>query len=120
MVGSLQATPWSITVPAGTTPVNASVTIVTGYLGNPGSVNTANPGGPEIQFTAYAIYSDGTVRPLPDEFGNRAVWSTTDKAVCTVSSKGLVAPISTGTCSVQAVTFPGALSFNRWVVTIQE
>jgi hypothetical protein len=118
MVGSLKVTPWSVTVSGEVPPVSSGVSIVTGYLGNPGNVNTAKPGGPEIPFTAYAIYSDGATRTLPDTFGNKAVWSSSNPAVCTVSSTGLVTPISAGTCVIHVVTSPGSVKLHGWGLTL--
>jgi hypothetical protein len=118
MVGPLKVRPWSVTVSSESAPVSSTKTITGGYLGNSGSVNTAAPGGPAIQFTAYAIYSDGTVGTLPDSFGNSAVWSSSDPAVCTVSSTGLFSPVSVGTCSINVVTSPGRVPLNSWGMTI--
>jgi hypothetical protein len=119
MVGSVQATPWSMTVTGeAEPPASSSAKIVGGYLSNPGSVNTAKPGGPDIQFTAYAIYVDGKTRTLPDTFGNKAVWSSSDPSVCTVSSTGIFTPVSAGKCTVHAVTSPGGVKLNGWGMTL--
>jgi hypothetical protein len=116
MVGALRATPWALTVVAEPAPpvTKTEPTLQGGYLGNPGNVNTAEVGGPGIQFTAYAYYSDGAVRTLPDEFGNKPIWSSSDTKACKVSSNGFFKALTKGTCTVEVVTSPGGVRLNGW------
>jgi len=93
-------------------------TITGGYLGNPGSVNTVPVNAGPIQFTAYATYSDGKTRTLPDAYGNIAVWSSSNSSILTVGSTGLVSCIASGKANVQVnVNTSSGLRLNVWTMT---
>jgi uncharacterized protein YjdB len=96
----------------------ADPTITGGYLGDPGSVNTLAVGAAAIQFTAYGVYSDGNTRTLPDAYGNKAVWSSSNSSILAVGSTGLVSCIATGTANVQVnVNTSSGLRLNVWTMT---
>jgi Chitobiase/beta-hexosaminidase C-terminal domain len=96
---------------------SASPTITSGYLGNTGSINTLAVGASAIQFTAYANYNNGTTGTLPDTYGNTAVWSSSNTAILTVGSAGLVSCAALGTANAKVMTSPGGINFNPWTMT---
>jgi hypothetical protein len=99
--------------------LNGNPTIISGYLGDPGSVNTLAVGATPIQFTAYVYYSNDTgPAALPDSYGNTAVWSSSNSAVLSVGSTGLVSCTTTGTANVQVnVNTSSGLRLNVWTMT---
>jgi Fn3 associated len=69
--------------------------------------------GSTLQFTAYGVYSDGSVSKLP----NTAIaWGTSNHKVAVSSMGGHVTAMSTGTVNVQAVI--GGLRASYWTVTV--
>ena len=92
-------------------------TLTGGYLGNVGGINTLTVGAPAIQFTATGTYSDSVARPLPDSFGNTAVWSSSNAGILTVGSTGLVSCAATGTANVQVTSSPTSIPFSIWTMT---
>jgi hypothetical protein len=69
--------------------------------------------GSTLQFTAYGVYSDGSVSQLP----NTAIaWGTSNHKVAVSSMGGHVTALSAGTVNIQAVT--GGLRASNWTVTI--
>jgi hypothetical protein len=94
------------------------VTLVSGYLGNPGSVNTIASGG-TIQFTAYGVYSDGSTRAVDPNiyYEGPANFSTNNGEVMQINqTTGLATAESPG----QAWIFVGGggIEFSPWVVTV--
>jgi hypothetical protein len=104
---------WTMTCTAAV----AAPTLSGGYLGNTGSINTSTVGAAAIQFTAYGTYSDSQTRPLPDQYGNTAVWTSSNSAILNVSSTGLVSCVGDGSANVQVTTAPGGVHFSVWGVT---
>ena len=89
-------------------------TLVSAYLHASG--NTMVKGG-TLQFSAYGIYSDGSVSLLPDTEGNAVTaWNSSNRALARVSGSGNVRALGTGTVDIQAVI--GNLSSSVWTVTI--
>jgi hypothetical protein len=85
--------------------------ITAGYLGAPGNTTTLAPCG-TLQFTAYAVYSDGTtatVTPL--------AWSTSNNSVGTISPTGLFTALAPGTASVSA-QFSASVTSTVWNLTV--
>jgi hypothetical protein len=73
--------------------------------------------GATLPFTAYGVYSDGSVSELPDSQGNRVtLWTTTRRALAEASSAGRVWALAPGTVNVEA--FIGNLKASPWTVTI--
>jgi Chitobiase/beta-hexosaminidase C-terminal domain/Bacterial Ig-like domain (group 2) len=91
-------------------------TVVGAYLSAPNNANTMRAGG-TLQFTAHAIYSDGSTGTLPDAQGNAVTsWNTTNHRVAKVSSRGHVTAIAVGTVNVQAMV--GSVPVSPWTVTV--
>ena len=94
------------------------VTLVSGYLGNPGSVNTIAPGG-TIQFTAYGVYSDGSTRAVDPNiyYGGPANFSSNNGLAMQINqTTGLATAEEPG----QAWIFvqSGGIEFSPWIVTV--
>jgi hypothetical protein len=85
-----------------------------GYQGNTGSINTLAVGAAAIQQVADGTYSDSLTRPLPDAYGNTAVWSSSNTSILNVSSSGQVSCVGTGTANSRVVSAPGGVVFNAW------
>jgi hypothetical protein len=103
---------WTMTCTA------AGPTITGGYLGDPGSVNTVPVNAGPIQFTAYVTYSNNTQGTLPDSYGNKAVWSSSNSSILSVGSTGLVSCIAAGSANVQVnVNTSTGLRLNVWTMT---
>jgi hypothetical protein len=91
-------------------------TVVSAYLH--ANANTMVKGG-TLQFTAYGVYSDGSVSRLPDSQGNAVtLWNTSNHKVAKVSSGGHVTAVGTGTVNIEAAI--GALKASYWTVTIKD
>jgi hypothetical protein len=91
-------------------------TLVSAYLHGNGNANTMVKGG-TLQFTAYGVYSDGSVSLLPDSAGNAVTgWNTSNHAIAKVSTGGHVTAVGTGKVNVQATI--GTLQSSPWTVTI--
>ena len=89
-------------------------TLVSAYLHASG--NTMVAGG-TLLFTAYGVYSDGSVSLLPDGAGNAVTaWNTSNHGLAVVSSAGNVTAVAAGTVNVQAVI--GNLNSSLWTVTV--
>ena len=91
--------------------------LLSGQLGNTGSINTLVVGAAAIQFTAYGNYGDGSVHALPDAYGNTATWSSSNASILTVGSTGLVACAAPGTANVKVISTPGGINFTQWGMT---
>ena len=97
--------------PAGTTK-----TLVSAYLSAVGNANTMAVGH-GLQFTAYGIYSDGSLGKLPDAYGNSITgWNTTNHGIAKVNTSGKVTAVASGTVAVKAVI--GSLASSPWTVTV--
>jgi Big-like domain-containing protein len=59
---------------------------------------TAPVKGASVQFTATAMYSDGTSKDVT----STATWATSDSTIATVSAVGLVTGVGDGTASITA------------------
>jgi hypothetical protein len=69
--------------------------------------------GSTLQFTAYGVYSDGSVSKLP----NTAVaWGASNHKVAVISMGGHVTAMGTGVVNVQATV--GTLKASYWTVTV--
>jgi Chitobiase/beta-hexosaminidase C-terminal domain/Bacterial Ig-like domain (group 2) len=91
-------------------------TVVSAYLGQKANANTMTTGS-TLQFTAYAVYSDGSAGLLPDEEGNAVTgWNTSNHSVAKVSSGGHVTAMAAGGVQVQATV--GSVKSSPWVVTV--
>ncbi len=63
------------------------------------AINGAAPvKGASVQFTATAVYSDGTTQDVT----SAAAWATSDSTIATVTAAGLVTGIADGTVSITA------------------
>ena len=106
--------PSSVTTLGGSIGSLATKTLVSGYLH--ANANTMVKGG-TLQFTAYGVYSDKSVSPLPDSAGNKVTgWNTSNHAIAKVSTLGHVTAVGTGTVNVQAVI--GSFKSTPWTVTV--
>jgi hypothetical protein len=73
--------------------------------------------GDTLQFSAYGVYSDGTVSLLPDTEGNAVTaWHSSNRGLARVSRSGDVTAVGSGTVNIQAVI--GNLYSSVWTVTI--
>jgi hypothetical protein len=100
------------------------VTIKSGYLDNPGDVNTIAGGG-TIPFTAYGVYSDGVTRPVSSYiyYEGPCSWASNNGSVMHIdsifgaSNLGLATAESPGQAWISANC--GGVEFSPWVVTVQ-
>jgi hypothetical protein len=91
-------------------------TLVSAYLGTATSANTVSSGS-TLQFTAYGVYSDGSVAALPDGHGNAVTaWSSTSPQVGSISTTGLFTALTPGTTSIWAKI--GTLTASPWGMTV--
>jgi hypothetical protein len=75
------------------------------------------PGG-TLQFTAYAVYSDGSVGALPDALGNKVtLWNTSNHTVAKISTLGHATGMVAGTANIEATI--GSVKANIWTVTVK-
>jgi hypothetical protein len=104
------------TTPPATSSSTATKTVVSAYLGNKVNSNAMTTGG-TLQFTAYAVYTDGTVGTLPDTYGNKVtLWNTTNHGFARISTLGHVTAMSAGTVNIEATV--GTVKSSPWTVTI--
>jgi hypothetical protein len=85
--------------------------IAAGYLGAPGNTTTLAPCG-TLQFTAYAVYSDGTIATVTP-----SAWSTSNSSVGTISPAGLFTALAPGAVSVSA-QLTASVTSTVWNLTI--
>jgi len=64
---------------------------------------TAPAKGASVQFTATAMYSDGSTRDVT----STATWATSDSTIATVTTAGMVTGVADGTASI-TVTYATA------------
>jgi Big-like domain-containing protein/beta-xylosidase-like protein len=89
-------------------------TLVSAYLH--ANANTMVKGD-TLQFSAYGVYSDGTVSLLPDIEGNEiTAWHSSNRALARVSRSGDVRALGAGTVNIQAII--GNLYSSVWTLTI--
>jgi hypothetical protein len=89
-IGSITASPWGITVTAPPVTKTPPATLVRAYLGASGNENVLTVGG-MLPFTAYGVYSDGSVATLPDAQGNTVTaWTSSAPQVASIGSEGVV------------------------------
>jgi regulation of enolase protein 1 (concanavalin A-like superfamily) len=97
-------------------PPPAAVTLVSAYLGAAGGANSMVKGG-TLQFSAYGVFSDGSVHALPDAQGNKVtLWNTSNHAVAKISSSGHVTALASGVVSIKAVV--GGVAASPWTVNV--
>jgi hypothetical protein len=100
-----------------TSPAATGKILVSAYLGNKSGANTMVAGG-TLQFTAYGVYSDGSVAALPDAQGNKATsWNTSNHKVAKISTLGHTTAMGAGTTNVEAMI--GSVVANVWTVTVR-
>jgi hypothetical protein len=113
--GYVPSTVASATI-GGTDSAPATKTLVGGYLGNKGDVNTMVTGG-TLQFIAYGVYSDGSVSELPDAEGHSVtLWNTSNHKVAKISALGHVTAMGAGTVNIDAMI--GSIPANVWTMTV--
>jgi hypothetical protein len=106
----------SLSVGAAAPAETAAKTMVSAYLGNKLNANTMTTGS-TLQFTAYGVYSDGSVSALPDAYGNKVtLWNTTNHAYARASTGGRVTAEGAGTVNLVATI--GTLKSSPWTITI--
>jgi hypothetical protein len=100
------------------------VTIKSGYLGNPGSVNSIAVGG-TIPFTAYGVYSDGVTRAVSNHifYEGPCNWDSSNFSVMSIDQAledltlGVATAHSPGQTYISANC--GGVEFSPWIVTVQ-
>src|SRR5450631_806093 len=103
--------PSSVTALGVTPAAIAGKTMTSAYLHS--TANTMVTGS-TLQFTAYGVYSDGSVSKLP----NTAVaWGASNHKVAVISMGGHVTAMGTGVVNVQATV--GTLKASYWTVTVR-
>lgn len=94
-------------------------TLIGGFLGNLGNVNTLVEG-QSIQFAAFCSYSDGTSSqcyPTPDQYGNTAVsFSSSNTSIIMVTAGGLATGVGTGAANVTGTLTSSSTS--PWTITV--
>ena len=104
-------------VPSAVTTITAAAgtkTLASAYLHASGNTMVT---GTALLFTAYGVYSDGSVSELPDALGNHVtLWTTSNSALAEAWSSGRVRALAPGTVNVEA--YIGNLKANLWTVTI--
>jgi hypothetical protein len=100
------------------------VTIKSGYLSNPGSVNSIAVGG-TIPFTAYGVYSDGVTRAVSNHiyYEGPCSWASSNPTVMTIDSALMDETLGTATARQPGQTYISAncdgVEFSPWIVTVQ-
>jgi hypothetical protein len=95
------------------------LTLKSGYLGNPGSVNVIVPTG-TIQFTAYGVFSDGstkTMSPYIYDYGPCQFSSNNTEVMEINQTTGFATANQAGQASISANC--GNVGFSPWIVTVQ-
>jgi hypothetical protein len=109
-------TPAPPTTTTTTSTTSTTKTVASAYLGNKTNSTSMITGG-TLQFSAYAVYTDGTTGTLPDAYGNKVtLWNTSNHAYARVSTLGHVTAMGAGTVNVQATV--GTVKSSLWTVTI--
>ena len=109
-IGTLQSSPSTVTVSGASKPVTP--TLVSAYLGSTGNANTM-VAGKTLQFSAIGTYSDGSTATIPN---STITWSSSNPAVVSIASSGLVIGVAAGVANVQATI--GTLQSSSSTVTV--
>lgn len=89
-------------------------TLVGAYVRATGNSMAA---GSTMQFTAYGVYTDGSVSKLPDTHGNAVtLWNTTNHSVAKISTLGHVTAVANGQVTVEATV--GSIKATPFPMTI--
>jgi hypothetical protein len=114
-IGSIPASPWGLTVTAA--PVTKTApTLVRAYLGAPANENVLTVGS-ALPFTAYGVYSDGSVGTLPDAQGSAVTaWTSSAPQVASIGTDGIVTGIGAGTADIWAQV--GKITASPWGITV--
>lgn len=99
------------------------LTLKSGYLGNPGSVNTIAVGG-TITFTAYGVYSDGSTRAVspyiyydrPGGVLQPLPWVSSNNEVMSIDP---ITAIATAMSPGQTTISLQDSGFSPWIVTVE-
>jgi hypothetical protein len=91
-------------------------TVVRAYLGTPTSQKILAVAS-TLQFTAYGVYSDGSVAALPDAQGNAVTaWTSSAPPAASISGEGLVTGVGPGSTNIWAKI--GDLTASPWGITV--
>jgi hypothetical protein len=88
-------------------------TLVSAYLLSKGRIASI-PLGRTLQFIAYGVYSDGSVKALPGSAVT--AWNTSDHAIAKISTLGHVTAMGVGTATIEG--FIGSLKASTSQVTV--
>jgi Beta xylosidase C-terminal Concanavalin A-like domain len=103
-------------VSAATMTQTPAATLVQAHLGTQASQNTLVVGS-TLQFTAYGVYSDGSVATLPDDKGNAVTaWTSTSTQVGSISSGGMFTAAEPGTTTIWAKI--SSITASPWGITV--
>jgi hypothetical protein len=94
------------------------VTLQSGYLGNPGDVNTIAVGG-TIPFIAYGVYSDGSTRAVSPRiyYGGVPQFASSNTQVMRIDqTTGLATAYAPGQTYISVQV--GSVTFSPWIVTV--
>jgi hypothetical protein len=94
------------------------VTLKSGFLGNPGSVNTVAPG-TTVPFTAYGVYSDGSTRALNQYIyyeGPPSFSSSNSEVMEIDATTGIATASQAGTAIIKVTA--GGITFSQWNMTV--
>lgn len=96
-----------------------NLSLNSGYLSDPGSVNSL-PEGNSTQFTAYGMYSDGIPRALlnANVAGVVGAWSSSNPSVMYVGYNGEAFALSPGQAQISFTTL-GGVAFAPWDMTVE-
>lgn len=100
------------------------VTIKSGYLGNPGSINSIAVGG-TIPVTAYGVYSDGVTRAVSSHifYEGPCNWASSNFSVMSIDQDWMDLTLGVATARSAGQTYIsancGGLEFSPGVVTVQ-
>ena len=102
--------PSSVTALGVTSQAIAGKTLKSAYLHAAGNTTVA---GRTLQFSAYGVYSDGSVSALPS---STIAWGTSNHKVAVISMRGHVTALAAGVVNIQATI--GALRASYWTLTV--
>jgi hypothetical protein len=103
-------------VPSSVTTLGASSQAITGKTLTSAYLHAATNtvvAGKTLQFTAYGVYSNGSVSLLPN---SSIAWGTSNKKVAVISMGGHVTAMAAGVANIQATI--GGLRASYWTVTV--
>jgi Fn3 associated/Bacterial Ig-like domain (group 2) len=102
--------PSSVTTLSVTPAAMVGKTLTSAYLHAGANTMVA---GTTLQFTAYGVYSDGSVSQLPN---SSIAWSTSNHKVAVISMGGHVTGMGAGAANIQATI--GTIKASYWTVTV--